>query len=394
MPTARIYLGLEKGDASNSAGTMQTTLKALQSAVREAREKARADFVHGSDRARGDVKSTVWAMIAAAGFVLLALGAGSYVLVTNVWRQIGGEPDYACRVLHAMAHGDLAQDIDVAPRAEASVLAAVRDMALGLSRLIADVRAGTENIATSSRQIAEGNQDLSSRTEEQASSLQRTAASMEQISGTVQQSADNARQASELATRASDAADKGGTVVGQVVATMDDILSASKKIAEIVSVIDGIAFQTNILALNAAVEAARAGEDGRGFAVVAGEVRNLAHRSAQAAREIKTMIAESVQKVDSGSQLVNEAGASMAEIVTQVKRVNDLIAEISRASVEQANGIVHVTNAVASMDKVTQQNSALVEESAAAAESMKTESSKLAESVSVFKVGHGALHSA
>jgi methyl-accepting chemotaxis protein len=386
LPTARIMVGLDKGDATSSIGRMQETLKTLRDSVAAAQTRAKADFDQNLASAKTGVRSAVWAMVAAGAVVVLALGSGSFLLVQSLWRQIGGEPAYARTVLHGMAKGDLAQHIEVAPNAETSVLAAMRDMAADLDKLIGEVRSGTVTIATASQEIAAGNQDLSSRTEEQASSLQRTAASMEQISTTVKQSAENAREATELANLASEAADKGGTVVGQVVATMDDILSSSKKIAEIVSVIDGIAFQTNILALNAAVEAARAGEDGRGFAVVAGEVRNLAQRSAQAAREIKNMISESVQKVDAGSHLVAEAGTSMAEIVDQVKRVNSLINEISRGALEQSTGIAQVSDAVSKMDEVTQQNSALVEQSAAASDSLRAQSSKLADAVSVFKI--------
>jgi methyl-accepting chemotaxis protein len=386
LPAARIFIGLDPGDATSAVAPMQASLKDLRAAVSTAQTAATEAFSAQLGGGRGGVRRAVWTMVASSAFIVTVLGIGSYLLVTNIWRQIGGEPEYARRVLRAMAQGDLAQQIDVVPRAQASVLAAVREMSEGLSRLIANVRTGTETIACASREIATGNQDLSSRTEEQASSLQRTAASMEQISSTVRQSADNAKQATQLANLASAAADKGGAVVGQVVTTMDDILASSKRIAEIVSVIDGIAFQTNILALNAAVEAARAGEDGRGFAVVASEVRNLAQRSAQAAREIKTMIAESVRKVDDGNALVNQAGTSMAEIVSQVKRVNDLIAEISTAALEQSQGISQVSQAVTQMDTVTQQNSALVEQSAAAAESMRSESARLADAVSVFKI--------
>jgi methyl-accepting chemotaxis protein len=293
-----------------------------------------------------------------------------------------------------MAQGDLAQSVEVSVRANSSVLAAVRDMARGLAGLIAGVRGSTEAIASASRQIAAGNEDLSNRTEEQASSLQHTVTSMERINSAVRQTADSAKQATQLANMASEAADKGGEVVGQVVSTMDDILSSSRKIAEIVNVIDSIAFQTNILALNAAVEAARAGEDGRGFAVVAGEVRNLAQRSAQAAREIRNMIADSVQKVDNGSALVNAAGASMAEIVAQVKRVNDLIGDISSASIEQSQGIALVSEAVHKMDRVTQQNSSLVQQSAEAASKMSSESSRLAAAVSTFKIARTAVQPA
>jgi methyl-accepting chemotaxis protein len=386
MPAARMMIGVDKGDPANLIGPMQETLKKLQDGAEAARVKARAAFDESATAARGGVHNSITALVIAALLVVVALGGGSYFLVTNVWQQIGGEPAYARSVLAALSQGDLAQQIEVDPKAPESVLAAVRDTASGLATLIANVRGGTEHIASASREIATGNQDLSRRTEEQAASLQRTVASMEQMKVTVRQSAENAKQATQLANLAASSADNGGGVVGQVVTTMDEILSSSKKIAEIVNVIDGIAFQTNILALNAAVEAARAGEDGRGFAVVAGEVRNLAQRSAQAAREIKDMIADSVQKVDSGSSLVNAAGSSMTEIVAQVRRVNDLIAEISSAAMEQSAGIEQITEAVSQMDRVTQQNSALVEQSAAAADSMKSESTRLAEAVSVFRI--------
>jgi methyl-accepting chemotaxis protein len=262
------------------------------------------------------------------------------------------------------------------------------------SQVVGEVRNGVESVSTASGEIAAGNQDLSSRTEQQASSLQETAASMEELTTTVKQSADNARQANQLANTASEAASKGGAVVGQVVSTMEEITASSRKIADIISVIDGIAFQTNILALNAAVEAARAGEQGRGFAVVAGEVRNLAQRSAQAAREIKTLISDSVEKVDAGSKQVAEAGATMNEIVTQVRRVTDLIGEISSAALEQSSGIGQVNEAITQMDQVTQQNAALVEQSAAAAASLKAQANQLAEAVAVFKLSHAEAHGA
>jgi methyl-accepting chemotaxis protein len=252
------------------------------------------------------------------------------------------------------------------------------------------VRSSSDSIATGSAQIATGNADLSQRTEEQASNLEQTAASMEQLTATVKQNSDTARQANQLATSASEAASRGGAVVSQVVGTMQDISASSKKIADIIGVIDGIAFQTNILALNAAVEAARAGEQGRGFAVVASEVRSLAQRSANAAKEIKTLIGQSVAKVDDGSKLVDEAGASMHDIVNQVKRVTDLIAEISTASIEQTQGIAQVGEAVTQLDQVTQQNAALVEQSAAAADSLKQQAAGLAELVRAFRVGADA----
>jgi methyl-accepting chemotaxis protein len=289
-----------------------------------------------------------------------------------------------------IAAGDLTSTIRATGSDEVShLLQSLLQMQDSLRNVVGEVRTGVESVSTASGQIAAGNQDLSSRTEEQASSLQQTAASMEELTSTVKQSTDNARQANQLASTASEAASKGGAVVGQVVSTMEDITASSRKIADIISVIDGIAFQTNILALNAAVEAARAGEQGRGFAVVAGEVRNLAQRSAQAAREIKVLISDSVDRVDAGSKQVAEAGAAMNEIVVQVRRVTDLIGEITSAAIEQSSGIGQVNDAITQMDQVTQQNAALVEESAAAAASLKAQANQLAQSVAVFKLSDG-----
>ncbi len=258
-----------------------------------------------------------------------------------------------------------------------------------LHRTVAQVRQGTETIATASSQIASGNMDLSSRTEQQASSLEETASSMEELTSTVRQNADNARQANQLAVTASEVAVKGGEVVSQVVATMGSISDSSKKMADIIGVIDGIAFQTNILALNAAVKAARAGEQGRGFAVVAAEVRNLAQRSAAAAREIKALIDDSVDKVGVGGRLVEQAGQTMNEVVASIKRVYDIMGEITAASQEQSDGIEQVNQAITQMDTVTQQNAALVEEAAAAAESLQDQAANLSSLVSVFNLGSG-----
>ncbi|KJV45191.1 chemotaxis protein [Pantoea sp. BL1] len=289
--------------------------------------------------------------------------------------------------IQSIAQGDLTQSITVEGRNEMSQLASsLHDMQQSLVRTVSNVRDGSDAIFTGASEISAGNNDLSARTEEQAASLEQTAASMEQLTATVKQNAENARQASQLALSASETAQKGGNVVEGVVRTMSDIAGSSKKIADITSVIDGIAFQTNILALNAAVEAARAGEQGRGFAVVAGEVRNLAQRSAQAAKEIKGLIEDSVNRVNSGSQLVGTAGETMSEIVNAVTRVTDIMGEIASASDEQSRGIDQVGQAVTEMDRVTQQNASLVEESAAAAASLEEQASRLSQSVAVFRV--------
>jgi methyl-accepting chemotaxis protein-1 (serine sensor receptor) len=290
-----------------------------------------------------------------------------------------------------IAQGDLTQTIAIEGRNEMSQLASsLHDMQQSLVRTVSNVRDGSDAIFTGASEISAGNNDLSARTEEQAASLEQTAASMEQLTATVKQNAENARQASQLALSASETAQKGGNVVEGVVRTMSDISGSSKKIADIISVIDGIAFQTNILALNAAVEAARAGEQGRGFAVVAGEVRSLAQRSAQAAKEIKGLIEDSVNRVNSGSQLVGTAGETMSEIVSAVTRVTDIMGEIASASDEQSRGIDQVGQAVTEMDRVTQQNASLVEESAAAAASLEEQASRLSQSVAVFRVPRGA----
>ncbi|MFZ6647015.1 methyl-accepting chemotaxis protein [Undibacterium sp. TJN25] len=286
-----------------------------------------------------------------------------------------------------VAEGDLTGNIQVESKDETGMLTqALKDMNGSLVRIVGQVRIGTDTIATASGEIASGNMDLSSRTESQASSLEETASSMEELTSTVKHNADNARQANKLAESASEVASKGGSVVSQVVDTMGEINESARKIVDIISVIDGIAFQTNILALNAAVEAARAGEQGRGFAVVASEVRNLAQRSAAAAKEIKTLIGNSVEKVETGSRLVEQAGATMDEVVASVKRVSDIISEITSASQEQSAGIEQVNQAITQMDEVTQQNAALVEQAAAAAGSLQDQAAELANVVGIFKL--------
>nr|WP_315258999.1 methyl-accepting chemotaxis protein [uncultured Duganella sp.] len=323
------------------------------------------------------------------GGVAVALGV---VCATIITRSITVPLSGAVGVAQKVASGELTSHVQVEGSDETSeLLQALKDMNESLAKTVGDVRTGTELISTASQEIASGNADLSARTESQASSLEETASSMEELTSTVKQNADNARQANQLAVSASSVAEKGGTVVSQVVQTMGSITESSRKIADIISVIDGIAFQTNILALNAAVEAARAGEQGRGFAVVASEVRNLAQRSAGAAKEIKELITDSVEKVDAGSKLVDEAGQTMDLIVTSIRQVADIMGEITAATQEQSNGIEEVNQAISQMDEMTQQNAALVEEAAAAAESMQEQAEFLSQAVSIFKLSHDAV---
>lgn len=332
--------------------------------------------------------STAQASMLIAGILTISLGALAALFIT---RTITVPLQRAADIADVIAGGDLSGTIEPGGRDEAGQLVnSLKSMQGNLVNTVNRIKQGTETISTASREIASGNADLSARTESQASSLEETASSMEELTTTVKQNAENARQANQLVVSASDHALKGGRVVGQVVDTMGSIKESSRKIVDIIGVIDGIAFQTNILALNAAVEAARAGEQGRGFAVVAAEVRNLAQRSAGAAKEIKGLIGDSVEKVDAGSKLVDEAGRTMDEIVTSVKHVADIMSEISAASVEQSSGIEEVNQAIAQMDEMTQQNAALVEQAAAAAQSMQDQSVRLAQAVDVFKLEYGS----
>jgi methyl-accepting chemotaxis protein len=381
---------LKAGDASKAQLLLNEVIPALYAPVRATAtalvklqiDEAKQEYANAT--AQFETIRLVSALAVVLGLVGGAVACA--LLVRSIGAQLGAEPAEVLAVAGAIAKSDLTTPITVKRGAEHSVMAGMASMQQALASVVGQVRNSSESIATSSAQIASGNQDLSQRTEQQSSNLQQTAAAMEQLTATVKQNSDTARQANQLATSASAAAVAGGTVVGQVVATMEEIATSSRKIADIISVIDGIAFQTNILALNAAVEAARAGEQGRGFAVVASEVRSLAQRSAGAAKEIKTLIGASVDKVEVGTQLVDNAGKSMDNIVAQVKRVTDLIAEITAASNEQTQGIGQVGDSVAQLDQVTQQNAALVEESAAAAESMRQQAAGLAQAMAGFKL--------
>jgi methyl-accepting chemotaxis protein len=326
--------------------------------------------------------------------VLLALAVAmgivaATVITRGLLKQLGGEPGYTAKIAGSIAEGDLSIGIETKSSDRGSLLVEMKQMRNSLVDIVSQVRRGTHTITTASREIAAGNTDLSSRTELQASSLEKTASAMEELTSTVKQNADNAREANHLAATASDVARKGGEVVSQVVGTMGEINSSASKIADIIGVIDGIAFQTNILALNAAVEAARAGEQGRGFAVVASEVRNLAQRSAAAAKEIKQLIGDSVEKIGRGSKLVGQAGETMDEVVASVKRVTDIMSDIASASAEQSAGIEQVNLSIIEMDGMTQQNAALVEQAAAAFQSLQDQAAELQRVVSIFKLAEG-----
>ena len=339
----------------------------------------------GKDAADGATASAALLLVLAAVMAVLG-GLIGWALTRSLGRSLGAEPVDLSAAVQRVADGDLATPVALRPGDDSSTMAAVARMQAALSAVVSSVRSNSESVATASAQIAQGNQDLSSRTEQQASSLEETAASMEQINGSSRQNADNAAQANQLALTASSMAQDGGRVVGEMVQTMQQIEQASRQIVDIISVIDGIAFQTNILALNAAVEAARAGEQGRGFAVVASEVRSLAQRSADAAKQIKNLINTTVERVEQGSTQVGRAGGSMQDIVGAIERVNDIVGEIASASREQMAGVGQVSEAVHQMDKVTQQNAALVEESAAAAESLRHQAEALVGAVAVFKL--------
>ena len=376
------------GQSDQAVALMFTETNALQTTYIEAwkqfighEKRLLTTNVMAAESRYSLVTGGLYALLAAALVIGLAV---AWLLTRWLLGALGGEPAYAAGIAGRIAQGDLTVEVRIAPHDQSSLLFAMKIMRDSLNRIVGQVRTGTESIATATAQIASGNLDLSSRTEQQASSLQQTASSMEELTVTVKQNAANARQADQLAASASQVAAQGGAVVVKVVETMAAINHSSKKIVDIIGVIDGIAFQTNILALNAAVEAARAGEQGRGFAVVASEVRSLAQRSAAAAREIKVLIGDSVAKVEAGARLVDQAGATMSEVVASVKRVTDIMGEITSASDQQSLGIEEVNRAVTQMDQATQQNAALVEQSAAAAGSLQSQAATLVDVVGNF----------
>lgn len=367
-------------------GEMREKQSTYFSALAQLADYQRNMMDQSADESRKVYQQATFLLVLASAIALLTGIIGSLVITRSIVRQLGGEPVYAMAIAADIARGNLASNIAIRSEDTDSLMVSLVAMRDKLAEIVGNVRQGTDTIATASSQIASGNLDLSGRTEEQASSLEQTASAMEQLTATVKQNADSAHQARDLASAASATAVSGGQVVSEVVNTMDSISACSRRIVSIIEVIEGIAFQTNILALNAAVEAARAGEQGRGFAVVASEVRNLAQRSSSAAKEIKSLIQDSVGAVDHGSALVEKAGATMQDIVQSVQRVSEVVAEISAASQEQSTGIEEVNRAIAQMDEVTQQNAALVEEAAAAAQSLQDQASSLNRIVGIFKL--------
>ncbi|RUP26012.1 MAG: HAMP domain-containing protein [Curvibacter sp.] len=393
---AAIKLGLtgKPEDAKAATEILLTKVAARQDLIFKALDDSVALQQELAQTAGADARAAVasgefWVLSISAVAIVVGIGL-AWAIARSITRALGAEPDEVSHAVARVADGDLSQSIALRPGDTGSIMAAVQRMQGSLVRVVSTVRQGSEAVAAASAQIASGNRDLSGRTEEQASALEETAASMEELGSTVTHNAENARQANQLAQTAAGVAGQGGAVVAEVVDTMKGINDSSRKIADIIGVIDGIAFQTNILALNAAVEAARAGEQGRGFAVVAGEVRTLAGRSAEASKEIRRLIQDSVERVESGSALVDRAGATMSEVVSSIQRVSDIMAEISAGSAEQAQGVNQIGEAVTQMDQTTQQNAALVEEMSAAADSLRGQANDLVQAVAVFKLATGS----
>lgn len=386
---ARIMLGIDNADPQEVVGRMQNGLKVLETDLAAVNASAQRQFTQGIANSNESVRKVLLTIVLVALIVMLSSAVVAYFVIRAIWHQLGGEPEYALTIARSVAAGDLSMQITVAGNAPQSLLGALKEMQHKLQEMMSGIKHSAEMIKHASAEIASGNADLSSRTESQAGSLEETASSMETLTDTVRQNANNSAQANQMVNNAADIALRGGAVVSEVVQTMGGINDASRKIVDIIGVIDGIAFQTNILALNAAVEAARAGEQGRGFAVVAAEVRSLAQRSASAAKEIKALINDSVDKVGRGSQLVDQAGRTMGEIVDSVEKVTGIMNQMNAANQEQSAGIQEVSLAVNQMDEMTQQNSALVEQAAAAAESLKDQANALTRLISAFKLTEG-----
>jgi methyl-accepting chemotaxis protein len=384
LSAARIMLEMEQGDAQGVVGRMQEAQSMLKTDLAQTGERAQHQFQAGIAGSANGVRDVLSAMVLTALAVVVGLVAISWFIVGVIWRQLGGEPEYACAIARAVAAGDFSMEI----RAEGddSLLAALREMRARLANLVGGIKTSADTIASASAEIARGNADLAGRTASQADSLDSTGRAMKELTATVHQNAASVSEANGLVDDATNVAMRGGEVVDGVVATMGDINASAKKIVDIIAVIDGIAFQTNILALNAAVEAARAGEQGKGFAVVASEVRNLAQRSASAAREIKALIGDSVGRIAAGSALVDEAGRTMRQIVESVRMVEATMRKIRDAGQRQIAGIEQIGQAIASMDDMTQQNAALVEEASAASEALSAQTLQLAGALQVFKL--------
>ncbi len=391
--TVKVVALMQAGDRAGAEALLWTEAKPQYeqwlAAANKLIDYEEARIIKNSNTANQDASQFTGVMLSITLLAVLISVAATVMVSRSIGRELGAEPSEVRAVVQSIEQGNLTVPVHVMPGDTSSVMVAVRDMQQRFHELVSAVRDNIQELRVTSDNISSGNQNLGNRTEQAASSLEQTAASMEELTATVRQSADSARQANQLATIAASTATKGGEVMQRVVSTMQDIHQSSQKIADIIGVIDGIAFQTNILALNAAVEAARAGEQGRGFAVVASEVRSLAQRSADAAKEIKTLIQTSVEKVDSGTQLVANAGVTMDEIVQGVQRVNGIIGEISTAAAEQSDGISQVNVAVTQLDQMTQQNGALVGESTTAAENLREQARRLAALVAVFQVNGG-----